>query len=603
MYTSPLVVFCDAIREKKNWYHKILDRTRNLGEKWTAEALEGKLLHTTDDVSAAIQELEDEARRIILVDFTIPRDFHSVPAVFADTTDADSASFQPAAVSRRIHAPNLIEDVGVYVSDGLVPVDLHRDLVLQLDALATREPLDFHPGSYGKVQNFIHPSLYPLVLGASVVPDASKVSALPRSNVFSTEVAVGASYPIRLKSRYAWIPSVFEVSEDGKDAHIQSYINGLGPREHFPRLYRLIEKIFVLALPHFERTMNFKYQYIEPSSGDGEKDSKHEEQAEEKAKEESEAAKQLQHEEFLADPAESITEDDAVSFHGRNLKVIAANYHLKAGQEYVGSWHMEGMPHERIVASVIYYYDTDKAIIDEGLNLRKGREEEADFPTVDESVRRQTFSFHFRHETANSADGSDDDDDNYSSDGEKDYPSDWEPDTITTELPPFIPLGSVPTTNFSKSETTGRILSFPNWIQHQVGRLSVAEGTPSDCVAKRKILCFFLVDDDHHDPGSNYTCYHGITYKNLRNKVLTTSDIPYQVRTTNFRTLRILLPFVCQNLIGQNLPAELVQRILEFGDWGFTREEAEQYRRSLMKDRVMSTDKTDSRRHFSLCEH
>jgi hypothetical protein len=55
MYTSPLVVFCDAIREKKNWYHKILDRTRNLDEKWTAEALEAKLLHTTDDVSAVIQ--------------------------------------------------------------------------------------------------------------------------------------------------------------------------------------------------------------------------------------------------------------------------------------------------------------------------------------------------------------------------------------------------------------------------------------------------------------------------------------------------------------------------------------------------------------------
>ncbi|KAJ7284568.1 hypothetical protein C8J57DRAFT_1497468 [Mycena rebaudengoi] len=592
-----LAVFCDAIRGKKNWYHKILDRTRNLGEKWTAEALETKLLYKTNDVSAAIQELEDEARRIILVDFTIPRDFHLVPAVFTDTTDADSASFQPAAVSRRIHAPNLIEDVGVYVSDGLVPVDLHRELVLQLDALATRGPQDFHPGSYGKVQDLIHPSLYPLVLGASVVPDASKVSALPDSNVFSTEVAVGRFNPIPLTSRYAWIPSVFEVSEDGKDAHIQSYINGLGPREHFPRLYRLIEKIFVLALPHFERTMNFEYEYIEPSSGDGGKDSKHEEQAEEKAKEESEAAKQ--HEEFPADPAEVITEDDAVSFHGRDLK--AANYHLKAGQEYVGSWHMEGMPHERIVASVIYYYDTDKAVVDEGLNLRKGRDEDVDFPQ-NEGFVHDAFSFHFRHGTPNSVDGPDDDE-NYDSDGEEDYPSDWDPDTSTSALPPFIPLGSVPTTNFSKSETTGRILSFPNWIQHQVGRLSVAEGTPSDYVAKRKILCFFLVDDEHHDPGSDYTRYHGITYKNLRNKVLTTSDIPYQVRTTNFRTLRILLPFVCQNLIGQNLPAELVQRILDFGDWGFTREEAEQYRRGLMKDRVMSADETDSRCRFSLCEH
>ncbi|KAJ6560147.1 hypothetical protein B0H19DRAFT_109422 [Mycena capillaripes] len=44
-------------------------------------------------------------------------------------------------------------------------------------------------------------------------------------------------------------------------------------------------------------------------------------------------------------------------FHGRQFKVIvkAVNYRLTAGQTYEGTWHMEGMPHERIVASVISY--------------------------------------------------------------------------------------------------------------------------------------------------------------------------------------------------------------------------------------------------------
>jgi hypothetical protein len=41
-------------------------------------------------------------------------------------------------------------------------------------------------------------------------------------------------------------------------------------------------------------------------------------------------------------------------------------------------------PHERIVASVIYYYDTDKAIVDKGLKLRKGRNPDVDFPSRDE---------------------------------------------------------------------------------------------------------------------------------------------------------------------------------------------------------------------------
>lgn len=32
------------------------------------------------------------------------------------------------------------------------------------------------------------------------------------------------------------------------------------------------------------------------------------------------------------------------------------------------------------MASVIYYYDTDEAIVDRGLNLRKRRTEDKDFP-------------------------------------------------------------------------------------------------------------------------------------------------------------------------------------------------------------------------------
>jgi hypothetical protein len=54
--------FCNAIRAKKNWYHKILDPTRNLGSKWAMEAgLAGPNLSTSaekgenPDVAAALQ--------------------------------------------------------------------------------------------------------------------------------------------------------------------------------------------------------------------------------------------------------------------------------------------------------------------------------------------------------------------------------------------------------------------------------------------------------------------------------------------------------------------------------------------------------------------
>jgi hypothetical protein len=41
---------------------------------------------------------------------------------------------------------------------------------------------------------------------------------------------------------------------------------------------------------------------------------------------------------------------------------------------------MPPQPHEQIVASVIYYYDTDPTIEDAGLSLRRLRKTEDEFP-------------------------------------------------------------------------------------------------------------------------------------------------------------------------------------------------------------------------------
>lgn len=83
-------------------------------------------------------------------------------------------------------------------------------------------------------------------------PEPFRTSAylLPQSEV---------DWEIPFTSKYAWIPSRFHISDDGMDVHIQSYINGLGTREEYPDLYRVIEKVFLLVLPHFERTLVFEY--------------------------------------------------------------------------------------------------------------------------------------------------------------------------------------------------------------------------------------------------------------------------------------------------------------------------------------------------------
>lgn len=70
------------------------------------------------------------------------------------------------------------------------------------------------------------------------------------------------------ESTFAWIPSIFKVSEDGLDVRIESYINGLGPRKNYETLYRLIERAFLIALPHLERSLTTPIKREVSSSGE-----------------------------------------------------------------------------------------------------------------------------------------------------------------------------------------------------------------------------------------------------------------------------------------------------------------------------------------------
>ena len=106
----------------------------------------------------------------------------------------------------------------------------------------------------------------PYVADVTLVEDPSRKPAL-RNGKFTT-MMVNDSSSTTFESKYAWMPSVFCVSDDGKDVHISSYINGLGPRDRFPVLYRLIEKVFLVVLPHLEHSVEFQYQYQQTPSGE-----------------------------------------------------------------------------------------------------------------------------------------------------------------------------------------------------------------------------------------------------------------------------------------------------------------------------------------------
>ncbi|THV00184.1 hypothetical protein K435DRAFT_776725 [Dendrothele bispora CBS 962.96] len=681
-----LTAFSKAVRRKKEWYLKLLNPEQDLAKKWAVEA---KLVASDaanipeGPVLDVVLELKSEANRIKALDvdvinFQKPTTPRITEDQYHDIQQQVLYRIKYATSSKHgIRAPQTKENVGVLVSDGLVPEALHAELVRELNCLAAKEAEDFHPGTFGKVQDLIHPSLYPYIAGYSdVVPNASTsmpplvedVSRTlnsfslkdPNPKVFETGMLVNGEKTV-FRSRYSWIPTVFSVNPEGTDVHIQSYINGLGSREDHPDFYRLLEKVFLLVLPQLQKTVEisggFKFEDSESSpsqcrwggrcalDGQGTRedwDNLLMRQHEEKEREIQERqnidhdAKQERQQWFTGSHTEerSSVPPDTTStpWKGKDLKVIvkAANYILEPGQEYRGTWHIEGMPHERIVASAIYYYDTDESITDEGLSLRRFRDSDDDFPQL-EYHSHETFRVQLMRPTGEENDSGRP---RYvrDGDGESNYPSDWEEEEpeiywgihkrmSTFRISPYVKLGTVKTTGIEK-DGTGRILTFPNWIQHKVEGVKhdnpgPGSGMSRPAVATRKILCFFLVDDQ--DLEENSGSYHALDFTDTDFiNVLTTSDVPNQKRSINRATLHILLPFIASEVgkrldrrdgakgtHGKEFPPELVDLVWDYYDAvekKLTRAEAEEHRRKLMEDRKMDR-KINGAWDYSLCEH
>ncbi|KAJ8503099.1 hypothetical protein ONZ45_g11152 [Pleurotus djamor] len=637
---AKIAQFCDAVRAKNQWVFKVAQ----LGEKWATEAgLIQPRRNVDKRVTDALWELNAEAERIRIIDYRVNYTPRSLPERDIDfkTIEEDvRAAVKLARTSThtlRSHEPR--DKAGIFVSDGLVPSSLHQELVRELDSLAALEPKDFHPGTVGKVQDLIHPSLYPYIAGVSPVSPGVE---LPRfeNGKFETSVHFHQD-SLEHTSQYAWIPSFFTLSEERNDVTIDSYINGLGPRDRYPTLYRLIEQLFLVALPHFEKTILADFEIGQTSSGqsttsyysdmrpdssisvkrwlarlakrgpDGQatreewaqtlaQSAKEKEEDMLAKKKEESAVFEQQNNDFI-NRQKSVAADDpdiVTALEGNDFKVIvkAATYILKPGQFYEGTWHLEGMPHEKIVASFIYYYDTNEFVRDDGLSFRRVRIVEADFPI-------QTNYMHYNFEIMFVAPEPNEGEEEEEEEGmDRDYPSDWDDDHQ------YVPLGTVPTTFAGGSAPapghgTGRIISFPNWVQHKVQGLRHSSSSSDATMppAIRKILCFFLVDDYPTETLE----YPAMTYAGLEDvHVLTTVDVPLQDRESILPTLRDLLPRICEARTGKQLPTELVEMIISHGI-GLTREMAEHHRRAFMEDRKIKSSKESGvlEFEFSLCEH
>jgi len=214
---------------------------------------------------------------------------------------------------------NRLATEGICYSDTAVAPAARDRLVELVNELASRTPVDYHPGTNLVVRDLVHPSLFPYIAG--VTPTHGTLPPVPDKS----EDYWGRPYE---NSVYQWLPSEVEVDDDGHCV-IESYINNLD-RDHFPDLYLALKKLFETALPYLERI----YEYVQ-------------------------ALRFHNDMEDIDDSSGYQPEAAVQSLRGRTLQVITkiVDYELGGDQSFEGVWHVEGMSHENIMATALYILD------------------------------------------------------------------------------------------------------------------------------------------------------------------------------------------------------------------------------------------------------
>jgi hypothetical protein len=459
----------------------------------------------------------------------------------------------------------------VWQADGIISAEILSDLKAGVGHLedVPDSAKDWHPGSNKLVLDLVHPSLFPLVYGHSrKLPGCQK--AIPSLKYMGGGEVLECPYEELLERKkqggfpepedaffsvnYQWLPSLFDVSEDGKVV-IGSYINNLHPVHH-KGLYYTIERIFEKFIPLFEKVLDgLTDQFttrlfhvpdvanqIYPSIYDG--------RFEERGfyspgREEARAA---MHEASCAkiapvtpqkwkDPEDLPHREN--SLKNRQLQVIVKLANVVLDPENPrypgGSWHVEGMANERIVASGIYYYESEN-ISESLLSFRK--QVEAPRHLRANPVEKECLAWYY----------------------------DVKPGTQLSEH-----LGSVET-------LSGRCIVFPNLFQHQVQPFELLDKSKPGV---RKILVFFLVDPQA--------------------PIYSTANIPPQQQEWYADALRNHVP------VFHRMPKDVVNTIVSnVHGCPMSLDEAKAHREKLMVERkfvVDSATKTQVARDYSLCEH
>jgi len=457
-----IMKLCGAIRNKKDWVQKLSDPS--ITSKWTAEAAKqfgfsGTLASRA--TALALDELRWQAGEGVL--------------------------------------PGGVE--GTFASDDALPKSLHDALAAGFASLASG-PKDWHPGSDGQVLDLVHPSLFCYERGVTPELSASRGALfLPHTDFHgwkaflsgprdSAKPAVqkgstsqSSPSPWASQQGLAWLPAEFALSADGKQCQILSYINGLDPSVHHA-LYPVLGECFVHMAPLLEAVLSgiaelegqpVQLSYEAPCSHRrphlpvairdepqeyggyggseyGGSDSEYGGFNDHYGRRASDAGQPI-HPRLPAVFKPPPRPPLALSLRGRQLQVIVKLASIRLTPEAPvykgGSWHVEGMSDEAIVATAIYYASCENT-------------------TASSLAFRQAHS-------------------NYVPSAQNYHDEDGAVYEVYG-----LANGSMLTQQLGTCSTIEhRALAFPNTLQHRVQPFKLADETKP---GRRDILVFFLVD-------------------------------------------------------------------------------------------------------------
>ncbi|KAL2131093.1 hypothetical protein VTI74DRAFT_5567 [Chaetomium olivicolor] len=260
-----MMILMDRLSDKPNWHEKVFND--DIVAKWREEAL------TQNEEALYLEILGEKDPKHT----PLPQRVRIMNEACFDYCIAElkckSAYFKQTGM---VFTANAGSNSAVK-SDSLVSEELHQGLKAAFEKLLTdqADDPDWHPWTDDKVQDLVHPSMYPFVYGEiNFIPDevvgladavdkwSGKGEVVPKDESSTEEIPYGVQNDDHgdaidrtyWSTTYQWLPANLAFQEDGT-VRFTSYINNLHPKK-YPEIYTLVEKLIDTAIPVWDRVLS-----------------------------------------------------------------------------------------------------------------------------------------------------------------------------------------------------------------------------------------------------------------------------------------------------------------------------------------------------------